>query len=86
VIRLERTTRPGVSAEELSRAARTADAAFCQRRKTLRNSLAAGLGVPAATIEHVLTSEGFDPSLRAETLSVDDYIRLGSVVHAQGLA
>jgi 16S rRNA (adenine1518-N6/adenine1519-N6)-dimethyltransferase len=86
VIRLERTTRSGVSAEELTRAARTADAAFCQRRKTLRNSLAAGLGVPAATVERTLTSEGFDPSRRAETLSVDDYIRLGSVLHAQGLA
>jgi 16S rRNA (adenine1518-N6/adenine1519-N6)-dimethyltransferase len=85
VVRLERTMRSGVSPGELVRAARTADAAFCQRRKTLRNSLAAGLGSPAATIEHTLASAGFDPAVRAETLSVEEYIRLSTVLHAEGL-
>lgn len=58
-------------------ASRLADAAFSQRRKTLRNSLSAGLGLPTAEVERVLASAGLDPSRRAESLSPEQYIMLG---------
>ena len=45
-------------------------AAFSQRRKTLRNTLAPFLSADA------LTACGIDPSTRAERLSVTDFIRL----------
>jgi 16S rRNA (adenine1518-N6/adenine1519-N6)-dimethyltransferase len=47
-------------------------AAFSQRRKTLRNSLS-GLITPEQ-----LMAAGIDPSARAETLSVADFVRLAN--------
>ena len=51
------------------------DAAFAQRRKTLRSSLAswAGSGLQA---ERVLRDAGVDPGLRGEAIGVDDYLRI----------
>ncbi len=48
------------------------DAAFAQRRKTLRAALAGWAGSPAAA-EDVLVRAGIDPSRRGETLDVADY-------------
>jgi 16S rRNA (adenine1518-N6/adenine1519-N6)-dimethyltransferase len=55
-------------------AVRLAAAAFGQRRKMLRRSLAAVL--PAA--EAVLTAAGVDPTRRAEDLSPADYLRIAA--------
>lgn len=52
------------------------DAAFAQRRKTLRSTLAGIYGSPAAA-EEALRATGIDPGLRGEALSVDDFVRLG---------
>ena len=52
-----------------------ADAAFAQRRKTLRAALAGVAGSPAAA-EEALVAAGIDPKLRGEQLSVDDFARL----------
>jgi 16S rRNA (adenine1518-N6/adenine1519-N6)-dimethyltransferase len=51
------------------------DAAFAQRRKTLRAALAGWAGSPAAA-EAALRAAGIDPTARGETLSVTDYARL----------
>jgi len=49
-------------------------AAFGQRRKTLRNSLAGSqLPIDATTAGRVLEQSNIDPSRRAETLSVDEF-------------
>ena len=51
------------------------DAAFAQRRKTLRAALAGWAGsAPAA--EERLRAAGIDPSARGETLTVEDFARL----------
>jgi 16S rRNA (adenine1518-N6/adenine1519-N6)-dimethyltransferase len=52
----------------------TVRAAFAQRRKTLRNSLAASWGRPAA--ETALAAAGLDPGTRAERLGLDDFLAL----------
>lgn len=51
------------------------DAAFAQRRKTLRAALAtwAGSGARAGTI---LETAGIDPSLRGEKLDIHDFIKI----------
>lgn len=54
------------------------DAAFAQRRKTLRSTLAAVYGTPAEA-EAALRAAGIDPGLRGEKLAVDDFIRLAQV-------
>jgi 16S rRNA (adenine1518-N6/adenine1519-N6)-dimethyltransferase len=51
------------------------DAAFAQRRKTLRAALAGWAGSPAAAEER-LRAAGIDPSARGEVLAVDDFARL----------
>lgn len=63
-------------------ASRAAEAAFCQRRKTLRNSLAAGLAVPTADALRILAEAGVDPMLRAENLSPEAYLTLGRALLA----
>jgi len=48
------------------------DAAFAQRRKTLRAALAGWAGSPAAA-EELLRAAGIDPKARGEQLSVDEF-------------
>ncbi len=52
------------------------DAAFAQRRKTLRSTLAGSYG-SAAEAEEALRAAGIDPGLRGERLTVEDFIALG---------
>ena len=52
------------------------DAAFAQRRKTLRSTLAGIYGSPA-NAEAALRAAGIDPGLRGEKLTVADFVQLG---------
>ncbi len=54
------------------------DAAFAQRRKTLRAALSGHYGSGAAA-EEALTAAGIDPRLRGERLSVADFVRLAGI-------
>ena len=54
------------------------DAAFAQRRKTLRAALASWAG-SATRAEAVLVAAGIDPSKRGEQLSVDEFV---AITHA----
>lgn len=51
------------------------DAAFAQRRKTLRAALASWAGTAAAA-EAALVAAGVDPSARGEQLGVEDFARI----------
>jgi len=53
------------------------DAAFAQRRKTLRAALADWAGSPAYA-EHILTRAGIDPSARGEVLNVHEFARIAA--------
>lgn len=79
VIRLDRTPQAGPRTLAAA-AARAADAAFSQRRKTLRNSLAAGLGIPVSEASAMLAEAGIDGGRRAETLGIDEYLALGAAL------
>lgn len=60
---------------------RVVRAAFGNRRKTLKNSLVAGLaGCKAEHIAEMLHSIGIDPVRRAETLDITDFIRLSTAI------
>ncbi|MBA4370020.1 MAG: 16S rRNA (adenine(1518)-N(6)/adenine(1519)-N(6))-dimethyltransferase RsmA [Coriobacteriaceae bacterium] len=84
VLRLERAPRDEPP-ELLRAAAAAANAAFAQRRKTLRNSLSSALSQPTSMIEETLRSCGIDGSRRAETLDVDEYVTLGAVLRETGV-
>lgn len=53
------------------------DAAFAQRRKTLRAALGGWAGSPARA-EEVLREAGVDPRARGEVLSVEDFARIAA--------
>ena len=53
------------------------DAAFAQRRKTLRSCLAGWAGSPAEA-ERLLRAAGIDPGLRGEALAIEDFARLAA--------
>jgi 16S rRNA (adenine1518-N6/adenine1519-N6)-dimethyltransferase len=54
------------------------DAAFAQRRKTLRAALSGWAGSPARA-ERILVAAGVIPSARGEQLTVDDFARIAEV-------
>jgi 16S rRNA (adenine1518-N6/adenine1519-N6)-dimethyltransferase len=54
------------------------DAAFAQRRKTLRAALTGWAGTPALA-EAALRAAGVDPSARGESLGVAEFARLAAV-------
>ncbi|WP_445292911.1 16S rRNA (adenine(1518)-N(6)/adenine(1519)-N(6))-dimethyltransferase RsmA [Corynebacterium sp. H113] len=54
------------------------DAAFAQRRKTLRAALSGVYGSGTAA-EEALTAAGIDPTLRGEKLDISDFVRLATV-------
>jgi 16S rRNA (adenine1518-N6/adenine1519-N6)-dimethyltransferase len=61
----------------------TIRAAFSAPRKTLRNALAT-LRAPQATVAAALAEAGIDPSARAATLGVTDFVRLARELAARG--
>jgi 16S rRNA (adenine1518-N6/adenine1519-N6)-dimethyltransferase len=79
VVRVDFFPEPRIPAYELEIFFRLAKAGFSQKRKTLRNALAAGLGLPAGQAEAMLDKAGVDPRRRAETLDLDEWNRLVEV-------
>jgi len=58
-------------------------AGFSSRRKKLRSSLAAGLKITKDKTETVLSRANISPDVRAETLTIDDWVRLTRIVVAK---
>jgi 16S rRNA (adenine1518-N6/adenine1519-N6)-dimethyltransferase len=75
LVRLVRRARPAGASRAETFA--VIDAAFAQRRKSLRGALAGWAGSPTAA-EHALRAAGIDPSARGETLTVADFARLAT--------
>ena len=57
---------------------RVIDGAFAQRRKTLRQALAAWAGSPDIA-EQILVKAGVSPQARGEDLSIDDFIEVAKL-------
>jgi len=62
--------------EEEKRVLATVRAAFSAPRKTVRNSLAGGLGLDAPAAEAALKRAAIDPAARPGTLATADFVRL----------
>lgn len=78
LVRLVRRAPPvDVAIEDLMKVVR---GAFGQRRKTVRNALAAALGLPAAEVEKLLSEAGVDAGSRAETLAIGDFARIAKAI------
>jgi 16S rRNA (adenine1518-N6/adenine1519-N6)-dimethyltransferase len=72
IVRLDRRPHPAVAVapEDFFR---VVSAGFGQRRKQLRNSLAAGLGLPSEVATSALEAAHIQPARRAETLTLEEW-------------
>ncbi|MCS7286710.1 MAG: 16S rRNA (adenine(1518)-N(6)/adenine(1519)-N(6))-dimethyltransferase RsmA [Anaerolineae bacterium] len=76
VVRLEVLPEPLVPAGEEEGFFRIVKAGFGGKRKTLRNAFKRGLGLPAEVVERLLTEAGINPERRAETLTIEEWIKI----------
>lgn len=83
VIRCVRRSRPAVEVEDEDFFFRCVRAAFVLRRKTLANSLAAGLqGFDKTAIQSAIEAGGWSPSVRGEQLTLSDFARLAQLLRS----
>lgn len=78
VVILEMRDTPLVSHSDEKYFWRLARAGFSSKRKKLRSSLSAGLGISKPDAEALLASADIDANLRAQDLSIQDWLRLCS--------
>ena len=76
VLRIRLHPEPLIPATQLDQFFKLAHAGFGQKRKTLRNSLSAGLSLPPIEVEARLSKAAIEPVRRAETLSIAEWARL----------
>ena len=77
VVRIDRA--PLVDAARAAEASAVIDAAFAQRRKTIRNSMAAS-GYEKGALDDAFAACGIAPTCRAETLSPAAFVRLAEAL------
>lgn len=75
LVRLERREIPLGTEDERRETFAVIDAAFLQRRKTLRAALSGWAG-SAARAEEILRTAGIDPGRRGETLVVEEFLAI----------
>lgn len=73
VVRIELYPEPLIPLTRLDEFFRMAKAGFGQKRKTLRNSLSAGLSLSGEETSQMLLAAGIDPMRRAETLTLEEW-------------
>ena len=73
VVRIDRHPMPAVDVPDVGAFFAVVKAGFAQRRKQLRNSLAAGLRRPHAGVVAALEAAGVSPRRRPETLSLQEW-------------
>jgi 16S rRNA (adenine1518-N6/adenine1519-N6)-dimethyltransferase len=80
VIRIDLFPEPCIPSPWLETFFRLAKAGFSQKRKTLRNSLAGGMGWSTSQAAEFLQRAGIDSQRRAESLNLDEWRQLVEVV------
>ena len=77
VVRIDRSA---AQCADPARVAEVIDAAFAQRRKTIRNSMSAK-GFDKDALDEAFLATGIDGKARAETLEPSDFVRLSQAVY-----
>ena len=81
VLMIEFKVTPDYPAADESFLFQVVKAAFGQRRKTLRNALKGSeLHIDADAATSILAASGINPTRRAESLTVDEFVRLSNVL------
>lgn len=85
VIRLDMLDEPSVECSDPDALFRVIRAAFSQRRKTVSNSISAGLGADKSAVTEALKSAGIDPAARAERLTLRDHVAIMGALREKGV-
>jgi 16S rRNA (adenine1518-N6/adenine1519-N6)-dimethyltransferase len=80
VVIVKTRAQPLISSDDEKKFFRVVKAGFSSKRKKLRSSLSAGLGLSKPDTEALLHSVAISPDVRAEALSIDQWIRLMKIV------
>ena len=80
VVRLDVKKALPLEGEAEKRLFRVVKAAFGQRRKTLVNTLSSGLKIEKTRAAEAIAEAGLKPTVRAEELSLDEFIRLSQIL------
>ena len=83
VVRIEILPSPRIDVAVLPISFELMKAGFSQKRKMLRNALAAGMHMPPSRATELLEKAGIDPQRRAETVSLQEWEALARVQVAQ---
>jgi 16S rRNA (adenine1518-N6/adenine1519-N6)-dimethyltransferase len=81
VLILDRRSKPLFGNQDPKELFRLVKAGFSERRKKLRSSLSGGLQISKQEAEKLLESASIDPNLRAQNLSLADWIVLSSGIY-----
>lgn len=76
IARIDLFDQPPLAGAEADRFFEVVKAGFSQKRKQLRNALGSGLKVKSEVAEKMLMEAKIDPSRRAETLTIEEWVRL----------
>ncbi len=79
VVRIDILPAPAIESHLLNDFFRLIKAGFSQKRKTLRNSLSAGLKISTTEAESLLAKAEINSKRRAETLSLDEWGKLNRI-------
>ena len=80
VLRIEIANEPSIPYAQLDKFFQLAKAGFSQKRKTLRNSISAGLRITPTQAQSLLEAAGIEAQRRAETLSLDEWRMLTKII------
>jgi 16S rRNA (adenine1518-N6/adenine1519-N6)-dimethyltransferase len=80
VLVLQRRARPLVSTVDQKVFFRLVKAGFGERRKKLRSSLSGGLHISKSEVDELLQKANTSPDLRAQELSIDDWLKIMTVL------
>ncbi len=76
VVRIDLHEQPVVEVDDVDSFFEVVRAGFAQRRKQLRNALAAELGLPTNQVAQALSRAGINPKRRAQTLNIKEWARV----------
>ncbi|MEE8162629.1 MAG: 16S rRNA (adenine(1518)-N(6)/adenine(1519)-N(6))-dimethyltransferase RsmA [Anaerolineae bacterium] len=86
VIRIDLDGRPLVEVDDADSFFKVVRAGFAQRRKQLRNALAAELALPASEVAQALSRAGVDPKRRAQTLGIEEWAKVCNEMQSRGIS
>ncbi len=76
VVRIDLFEQPVIRNEDANKFFEVVKAGFSQKRKQIRNALAGGLHLKPSEADVLLNAAGIDPTRRAETLTIEEWVDL----------